>query len=92
MGAERADLDDLDRDCRKVDRGRGRSEVEDVGDVTLDRHLVADVMLDEFEALVLAQVGETLGPRCQQVVEDEDPPAAVEKRPDHPAADEAGPA
>ena len=90
VGPNRSHLDDLDWVGREVDGRGGRGQVEDVVDLPRNLDRVADVVLDELEPGVCPELGQPLGRRGDQVVEDEDLPAAVEQPLDHPATDETG--
>ena len=79
MGAQAADLEDLDRDALEVDGARRAGEVHHGVDVPGHPDVVADVVLDEREALraeQLLDVGDRAG---DQVVDRHDVVTSIEQ-------------
>ena len=89
VGAERTDLESLDRELEVISRTGRAGEMQDVIHRPLDVDVVRDVQIDETEEWV-ADVRDIVGAARQQVVDADDLAAAPEKRIAKVGADEPG--
>ena len=90
VGAERADLQDLDRQALEVRRARRRGEVQDRVERAGDEQEVRHVVVLELELRVAEQRLDVLDPPGQQVVDRDHLAALVEQTAAEVRADEAG--
>ena len=72
MGAERADLEGLDRQLEIIDGAGGRGEMEHVVDAAGEVDVLGDVVVDEREVRVAGEVGDVVGVARDQVVDGDD--------------------
>ena len=56
MGAQRTDLQRLDREFEVINRAGGRGEMPDVIDRAVEKQILRDILLDEFVVRVAGQV------------------------------------
>ena len=89
VGAERADLQRLNRQLEVVDRARGTRPVQDEVHGSVDVDVAGDVVADEFE-VAAAEVGEVGEVAREQVVDADDGMAAIEERFAEVRSDESG--
>src|SRR2546421_1184650 len=90
VGAERADLQGLDRVLEVVAGARRAGEVQDGVHATVDREELRDVVLLELERGRVEEVLDVLDPAREQAVDGEDVPAATDERAAEMRAQEPG--
>ena len=72
VGAERANLQGLDRELEIIDRAGWRGKMPDTIDPALEEKKLGDVLLDEFEMPVAGQVRNVIDAAGHQVVDGDD--------------------
>ena len=92
LGADRTDLQRLDRVGEVLGRAGGAGEVQHRVDRSGDGDALDDVVLHEDEAGVVGQVGDVLTVTGQEVVDGDDLPLAREQRVAEVRTDEPRPA
>src|SRR6266513_1355703 len=90
VGAERADLQGLDRVLEVVAGARGAGEVQDGVHATVDREELRDVVLLELERGGVEEVLDVLDPAREQAVDGEDVPPPTDERAAEGRAQEPG--